>query len=1340
MADPTSQVIKPVLSFILKTTTSLIKDEYSMVQGVKEEITNLESKLTSIQGVVEDAENKQVNDPHLKDWLRKLQEAASDAEDILDTFATEAYRWKQKQKERKIQPPLSKSEISYKRDAAQAIKKISERFDRIAKEKEAFHLDIKVNGGETQSPSYTGYFVDNEIWEIEDRNSGNDRPKILAILKLSYDHLPSHLKRCFSYCSLFPKAYTFHKEDLVKLWISQRFIQARGRETEEETGIAYFDELLIRSFFQVSVIEVKEKFNMHDLIHDLGLSISSPNCGLVNDNEPYSFSEQSRHVSLLGKDVEQPMLTIVENASKLRSLLFPSHYLKNFGQALEKVFRTLKYIRTLDLSSSMILELPSSIKELKLLRYLDLSRTEIKLLPKSICKLYNLETLKLLGCPWLFELPKDLGNLVNLRHLELDDLFWVKFSILPPKVGNLTNLHDWHAFQVGNKTGYGIEELKNMAYLSGTLHISKLENVDDVREAKMNEKKYLWKLVFEWSDRVVNTHDEATEKSVLEGLQPHSNLKELQIRHYRGNEFPAWMREGQLQNLISVTLNDCTNCKILTLGELPNLQLLYIKGMQELEKWPEVKCPSLSRLKFSNCPKLKELPEFFPNLRTLKIKRCTSLRALPVAPSLMFLKLIDNLVLEDWHEVRTTWVAVNGQGQRCWHQGSWFKLLELNVISCPKLQALPQHFSPQKLEISGCELLVALPQPQFAQRLQHLALDSCHDGTLVRAIPNTSSLYSLVISGISNLNSLPKWPQLPGLKALYIRDCKDLVSLSENVEGSLRALVSLKHLSVRNCPMLVTLTEELPATLECLSIGSCPLLQSLGPKEILKSLPSLQDLYIEDCPKLNSLPEDGLPSSLQHLQIHGCQLLTERCQKEDGGGPDWPKVMHIPDLEIDLPEVSSTTLPKKKPSAAAWCRRFLRSGGAIATEVNRSNSDVDKAVNEDLNEPKAEQEGTGSKESFPSTESKSSSTKDSSNGISKQASGLPQLVDEEEEKQETHLVPRSASKKVLEEKNITNPTSETIDNEDDDMESFYTSLGAKSETSPSTSSSVITDVQSQKTRPGQSEIDKALDIVKNVLATDFSSACHPGRSISLDSELELLCDLDENDGISVGMKFLVLQLSKDFKVLKSRYCQANDTIERCTNLIKPMAEIAFQLDANKQKFLELNSVEATIEESIIEAEAQINELQKKLDTFPLAEQHMHDKQTMSTDGKSISGAEGQINELKQKIDSLSISGAEEQINELKQKIDSLSISGAEGQINELKQNIDSLTKQKGKGKQEKKMLFTDAKKLKEKMDVAAKAEEEKKEAERIKREIEEKWSDYNKQFETLTCSGGMTFS
>jgi len=329
--------------------------------------------------------------------------------------------------------------------------------------------------------------------------------------------------------------------------------------------------------------------------------------------------------------------------------------------------------------------------------------------------------------------------------------------------------------------------LDKMGHLSGTLHISKLEKAVNAGDAKLNEKKSLDKLVFEWSDdRVVNTQDEANENSVLEDLKPHSNLKELQIIRFRGNEFPAWMKDGQLQNLTSLTLNGCIKCKTLTLGQLPKLQELYIKGMQELEKWTEVEiCHSLSSLKLSNCPELRELPSIFPNLQVLKIKSCNSLRALPLTPFLHFLILIDNLTLEDWNEVNLVL-----------EDTPFINLIELKVTGCPKLQALPEIF-PQKLEISRCDLLTTLPPPPHAQRLQHLALDGCHDGALVRAIPDTSSLYSLVVSSISNISSLPKWPQLPGLKALFIHDCKDLMSLSNGEEGSsLRTLTSLNLLSI----------------------------------------------------------------------------------------------------------------------------------------------------------------------------------------------------------------------------------------------------------------------------------------------------------------------------------------------------------------------------------------------------------------------------------------------------------------------------------------------------------------------------------------------------------------
>ncbi|GAV57497.1 LRR_1 domain-containing protein/NB-ARC domain-containing protein [Cephalotus follicularis] len=1161
MGDPISLVVKPIVDNTIKVIGSLIKEEYHMVHGVKAELRNLSDKLSTIQSVLIDAEEKQLDDPPVRDWLGKLKDAADDAEDILDTFATEASVWKLKPKANKFLPTNTPSKISFKSSVAHMIKQISARLDVIAKEKDGFHLNIKVDAERSKNHPQAGWYVDtstvvgreadherminlllsnefdkeddvslipiigmgglgkttlaqfvfndervkdhfesrmwvsvnvdfnleriiremiefhskmkydpnlslsllesrlldflagkrfllvlddvwtcdyrtweplqqllkqgnkgsrilvtsrkavvseimgtqspfpleylpqdqcwslfekiafkdvnlpnrmreeledigkqivdkckglplavkamggllrgntdvkkwqkisrSSVWELEDKDSNTHRPDILPPLKLSYNELPAYLKQCFAYCSIFPKAYVFNKKDLVKLWMAQAFIQSGGQEEPEELGIGYFDELLMRSFFQTFNIDNMERYRMHDLMHDLAQSISTPYCCQVKDNKSSSCTEKSRHVSLLGQDVEESASKIVGSSPKVRTLLFPSELLKTFGQALDKIFRNLKCIRVLDLSSSMLEILPNSIEELKLLRYLDLSGTEIKVLPNSICSLYNLQTLKVLRCHSLCELPKDLGNLINLRHLELDDMFWYKSFKLPQGIGQLKSLHNLHAFRVGSKRGYRIEELKDMASLTGTLHISGLESVVDAGAANLKDKENLEKVVFEWNNKDAHKKVEAAgdnypEEKVLEDLKPHSNLKQLQIVHYMGTRFPTWMREGVLQNLFSISLIGCTKCKILILGQLPKLGALYIKGMLELEDWPETESRSLRQLKISNCPKLNKLPEIFLNLQVLKIKNCGSLKALPVTPSLMFLKLFDNSVLNDWNEKMVSLISRNDQGQPIVTQKpSLIGLLEMQLVNCPMLQALPQLFFPQKLEISGCQSLSACPEPSHAQRLQHLALDAYHDGTLLKAIPNTRSLYSLVVSRISNIASIPKWPQLPGLKALYIRDCNDLEVLSEeDEEGSLQSLKSLKLLSVQDCPKLKTLPKEgLPAELECLSIGSCPSLQSLGPKELLKNLTSLKDLYIENCPLLESLPEEGLPSSLQHLRIQECPKLGVRCQKTDGA--DWPHINHIPDLEMDFVKISPAPIgPKKNASSSAWFQPF----------------------------------------------------------------------------------------------------------------------------------------------------------------------------------------------------------------------------------------------------------------------------------------------------------------------------------------------------------------------------------------------------------------------------------
>ena len=777
----------------------------------------------------------------------------------------------------------------------------------------------------------------NDIWDAEKHT-----PSILPALQLSYHNLPSYLRQCFAFCSLFPKAHIFKKEELVKLWVAEGFIQSSPQERAEETGSEYFDELVMRSFFQPSDDDNDKNYRMHDLIHDLATLISSPYYYQEKDT---NSSDRLRHASLLCKDAEQPLVKIIDTSKRLRTLLFPHDHLKDFKQqTLDKIFRTMTYIRVLDLSSSTILQLPQSIEKLKLLRYLDLSKTEIRMLPESICNLWNLQTLKLLGCVWLSQLPRDLGKLIHLMHLELDEIFWYNAPAMPPRMGKLTLLHNLHAFQIGSaEDGCGIKELKDMKNLTGTLHILKLENAANAEEAKLTEKTCLDKLVLEWSNRDTDPEDQAAEERVLEDLQPHSNLDKLQICHYRGTRLPVWMRDGLFEKLVTVSLKHCTNCRVLSLGRLPNLRRLCIKGMQELEVWPEEEFPSLVRLKISNCPKLRKLPSCFPGLQVLKIKKCDSLKAFAVPTGCMSsLILVNNRVLEDWQEpvrissdderissddehISNDDERISNEDERISNDDALissddellefppefiryrkplalYDFLELKIICCPKLPALPQLLTT-KLEISGCELLTAFPDSGLFEGVEHLVLD---EATLVKAIPVTRSLISLVISNISNATSLPKWPHLPELKALYIHHCKDLVSLSQEA-APLQRLTSLQLLSIESCPELVSLPDEgLPKKLECLMIGSCPNFESLGPNDVLKGLTSLKDLYIEDCPKLKCLPEEGVSTSLQHLVIQGCPLLMEQCRKEGGGGPYWSKIMHIPDLEISSINASST--------------------------------------------------------------------------------------------------------------------------------------------------------------------------------------------------------------------------------------------------------------------------------------------------------------------------------------------------------------------------------------------------------------------------------------------------
>ncbi|KAF3666181.1 hypothetical protein FXO38_09184 [Capsicum annuum] len=124
----------------------------------------------------------------------------------------------------------------------------------------------------------------------------------MAILRLSYNYLPRHLKICFAYCSLYPKDFEIQRFDLVDMWNAQGFIQSTtsNRDNVEDVANSYFVDLL--SFFQET--EEHESFmqfyKMHDLIHDLSKEFADGEFfSIIKPEDIKIVPDQSLHASFL---------------------------------------------------------------------------------------------------------------------------------------------------------------------------------------------------------------------------------------------------------------------------------------------------------------------------------------------------------------------------------------------------------------------------------------------------------------------------------------------------------------------------------------------------------------------------------------------------------------------------------------------------------------------------------------------------------------------------------------------------------------------------------------------------------------------------------------------------------------------------------------------------------------------------------------------------------------------------------------------------------------------------------------------------------------------------------
>ncbi|XP_047969824.1 putative disease resistance protein RGA3 [Salvia hispanica] len=692
-----------------------------------------------------------------------------------------------------------------------------------------------------------------EEWRSIKENwlSGDEGENISNILKLSYNQLPSpSLKKCFAYCSIFPKGRKIMKEELIELWMAEGFLQPSQNDDMESVGSVFFNVLLQSSLLQVAKKvgdETVESCVMHDLVHDLASSILSYN---ADDSAPVRYVFHKEESSQIPE----------QEAKHLRTLLLEGE--------TSTLFSNFKCLRNLTLIGNYT-KLPDSVSDLIHLRNLNISSTYIKSLPEWIGELHHLQTFR--AKIWGLEiLPSTFKYLINLRHLhlspytklpvEIGRLSW--YTKLPVEIGRLTSLQTLRHFEVGIEKGYQIEELGSLKNLKGSLWIQNLERVRDKEEAtKANvlQKSNLSNLRLEWNE---DSGTDGNYESVLEGLQPHANLKVLGIQGYKGKTFPTWckkmaVRDGsrgswvQLDNLIRITLENCSECEEIPMLDhslpnlkylslihlnkvrsinfsLKNLKNLYIYGLERLQYLPEslfCHSQSLSYLVVVNCPVLSELPDGLDTLNSLEI-----------------------LTISDCPNLQ--WIENPSRGAKKYHG----ILRELRIEGCGKLMELPCQILESSAPTIKILILVEL------RSLKNLPM-------LIDCLAKSSPcLEQLIIKGVPNFmasGSIESW-DLGRLMKLKIDvsvewSMENSVAIGETVEGMLQDCGnSLKVLHLKG----VENWEWVPQSFQHFTALSELKLENIGVQELpqyIQHLTALSGLELEN------IGGEELPQSIQHL-------------------------------------------------------------------------------------------------------------------------------------------------------------------------------------------------------------------------------------------------------------------------------------------------------------------------------------------------------------------------------------------------------------------------------------------------------------------------------------------
>ncbi|CAO2045467.1 unnamed protein product [Urochloa humidicola] len=557
--------------------------------------------------------------------------------------------------------------------------------------------------------------LNSELWQIRQKETD-----ILPALRLSYTYLPFHLKRCFSFCAVYPKDYNFEKTDLAEIWVAEGFVEPQGSIPLQHIGDQYFEDLVNLSFFQ----KLQGKYVMHDLIHDMAQLVSKDECFIVkNASDIKNIPQNVRHLSILvSSDIKSSDLRSLCKHTKLCTLLCNKSLRSNTpASVIDRWFSELQCLRVIRFAS--IKELPESIGNLKHLRYLEISREcNFCSVPSSFYDLYNLQILYAKKCNFSGLHTGNLSKLINLQKFELH---LPKMEIDAAELAKEIIFNDNFNLSIGHLVIYNLGATSK----------------DCAAEMELRKRKYLNSLTLAWSPLRCPEH---SEMEVLLALQPPNNIESVKLNGYPGEYLPSWFRGRDEPEHISTDLS----CKSLASIRQSEHKSTDLSLGSSRAGHSTGKFPLLTRLTIDFCDKLESLDdllthECLPAIESISIMYCDLLSlATERFGGFSFLK--DLKICEcprlNWQSGTVFPPSLNKLSLvRCGDFSAWSpsclqnlsSLESLMIWACQGIVSIPGDLwsgslkSLRELDIVGCQDLVSIGGPGAIANINTLFIDHC---------------------------------------------------------------------------------------------------------------------------------------------------------------------------------------------------------------------------------------------------------------------------------------------------------------------------------------------------------------------------------------------------------------------------------------------------------------------------------------------------------------------------------------------------------------------------------------------------------------------------------------